>query len=273
MGDREAILGYYNQGREQGRLLEGNGKLELLRTQEIVMRYLPKPPATVMDVGGGAGIYALWLAKLGYSVHLLDFTPLHVEQALAASAEQPDHPLASARTGDARQLDFADNSADAVLLFGPLYHLIERADRVKAIQEAYRVVRPGGYVFAAVISRFASLLDGAMKGFLNDPYFAELVGQDIIDGQHRNPKGLPGYFSTAYFHHPDELESEFTDAGLAFEARIAVEGPGSFMPGFDDYWEDEIRREQFLGYLRSIESDAAMLGCTGHLIGVGRKGS
>lgn len=272
MGDREAILGYYNQGREQGRLLQGNGRLELARTQEILGRYLPKPPATILDVGGGAGIYALWLAKLGYEVHLIDYTPLHVEQALAASAEQPEHPLASARTGDARQLEWADNSADAVLMLGPLYHLTERDDRVKAIREAYRVVKPGGYAFGAVISRFASLLDGAMRGFLNDPYFAELVEQDLMDGQHRNPRGLPGYFSTAYFHHPDEVAGEFTEAGLQFEALIAVEGPGSFMPDFDVYWEDETRREQFLGYLRKIEREPTIMGCTGHIIGVGRKG-
>jgi ubiquinone/menaquinone biosynthesis C-methylase UbiE len=262
---------YYNRGREQERLMNANGKLEFVRTQEILLRYLPKPPATILDVGGGAGIYALWLAREGYTVHLIDLMPLHIEQAAAASTNQPDFPLASMRVGDARQIEFPDQSADAVLLLGPLYHLTERIDRVKALAEAYRAVKPGGVVCAAVISRFASFMDGAMRGFLADPYFAELVEQDLIDGQHRNPKEQPGYFATAYFHHPDEIEAEFTDAGLTFEARIAVEGPGSFVVNFDTFWSDETRRETLLRCIRSVESEPTMLGCTGHIIGVGRK--
>src|SRR5690242_14553694 len=98
----QSISIYYNRGREQERLMNANGKLELLRTQEILLRYLPKPPATILDVGGGAGVYALWLAREGYTVHLIDLMPLHVEQATAASAKQPEAPLASVRLGDAR---------------------------------------------------------------------------------------------------------------------------------------------------------------------------
>ena len=135
---------YYNRGREQARLTNANGKLELARTQEIILRYLPTPPATIMDIGGGAGVYALWLAQMGYAVHLLDMMPLHIEQAVQASAAQPDYPLASARVGDALQVDFADASADAVLLLGPLYHLPERDQRIQALREAYRILKPSG---------------------------------------------------------------------------------------------------------------------------------
>ena len=77
----------------------------------------------------------------------------------------------SATLGDARKLAFPDRSADAVLLLGPLYHLTERADRLAALREARRVLRPGGVVFAAAISRFASLLDGLARDLLDDPDF------------------------------------------------------------------------------------------------------
>src|SRR5262245_42186742 len=132
----DAFYWYYNQGREQNRLLSHSGQLEFARTQELIGRYLPKPPATIYDIGGGAGIYALPLARAGYSVHLVDAMPLHIEQAGEGAKSQPDYPLAGATVGDARHLDFPDASADAVLFLGPLYHLTEAADRVTALREA-----------------------------------------------------------------------------------------------------------------------------------------
>ncbi len=267
----EDVAAYYNQGREQERLTRDSGKLELVRTQEIIQRYLSPPPAAVLDIGGGAGVYALWLARLGYTVHLVDLMALHIEQALQASARQPDHPLASARIGNALQLDFPDGSADVVLLLGPLYHLTERGDRVQALREACRILKPSGLLFAATISRFASLLDGLMRGFLTDARFAELTAQDLTDGQHRNPGQQPGYFTTAYFHYPTEIQAEAADAGFQVEATLAVEGPAGFMPNFDQFWDDQTLRQRLLRLLRIIESDPAIISATGHLLTIGRK--
>lgn len=262
---------YYNRGREQERLTQGSGKLELARTQEIILRYLPKPPATVLDIGGGAGVYALWLAQMGYTVHLVDLMPLHIEQAMQAAAARPDFPLASAQVGNALELNFPDACTDAVLLLGPLYHLTERSERVQALRETYRVLKPSGLVFTATISRFASFMDGLMRGYLADLRFAELAGQDLVDGQHRNPTGQSGYFTTAYFHYPTEIQQEVTDAGLRHETTVAVEGPAGFMPDFDRFWDDETLRQRLLQFLRTIETDPAIIGATGHLLTVGRK--
>jgi ubiquinone/menaquinone biosynthesis C-methylase UbiE len=79
-------------------------------------------------------------------------------------------------------LDRSEQSADVVLLLGPLYHLIEAADRRKALQEAYRVLVPGGLLFAAAISRFASALDGLAQDLFADPVFDQIVQRDIADG-------------------------------------------------------------------------------------------
>ena len=160
------------------------------------------------------------------TVHLIDPTPKHVAQARAASAAQPAHPLAGAEIGDARALQWADASVDAVLLLGPLYHLPEREERVQAWREARRVVRDGGFVVAAAISRFASTLDGLFSGFLDDPVFVRIAHEDVRSGQHRNPDQHPGYFTTAYFHHPEELKCEIAYAGLHHEATLPVEGVG-----------------------------------------------
>ena len=225
----------------------GAGRLEYLQTNELLARYLPPAPASVLDVGGGAGAYALPLAREGYSVHLIDAVPLHIDQAREASASQQDSPLAGAQVGDARRLAWDDKSADAVLLLGPLYHLTSRDDRLRALREAYRVVRTGGVVAAAAISRFASTYDGLLRGFLEDPGFQGIVERDVREGQHRNPTGRAGWFTTAYFHLPEELRDEATEAGLSVEALVGIEGPTWILPNLDSWLEDDRRRSTLLG--------------------------
>ena len=131
--DTDAIAEFYARGFERERLAAGQGALELARTQVLLERYLPAPPAVVADVGGGPGRYAVWLAERGYRVHLVDPIPLHIEQARAACDARPNSTFVSAEVGDARAVPLPDASADAVLLLGPLYHLPERDDRLKAL--------------------------------------------------------------------------------------------------------------------------------------------
>jgi ubiquinone/menaquinone biosynthesis C-methylase UbiE len=245
--------------------------LEFARTCEVISRYLPRLPADILDVGGGPGVYACWLARQGYRVHLVDAMPLHVEQARQASQRQPNHPLAGAAVGDARRLDRPDESADAVLLMGPLYHLTERADRVTAWGEARRVLRPGGAVLAAAISRFASTLDGLRMAAFDDPAFAAIAERDLRDGQHRNPTDDPRYFTTAYFHHPDELAAEAREAGLRHEVTLGVEGPGWLLQDFDAWWSNVARRDRLMSLAQAVESEPSLLGVSAHLLAVSWK--
>ena len=262
----EAIAAHYASGYEAGRLRQGAGQLDRERSREILARFLPPAPATVVDVGGGPGGHACWLAARGYQVHLIDITPLHVELARQASARQPETPLASAEVGDARSLTWPDGTADAVVLFGPLYHLTDRADRLRALREAHRVLRPGGALLAAAISRFASALDGLSRGFLKDPQFADIVRRDLADGQHRNPTGRPEYFMDTFFHHPDELRDEAVEAGFASAAVYAVEGPGWLLSDFDAWWENGEYRDRLLQIARVLEREPALLGVSAHLV-------
>lgn len=264
-----AIRAYYERGDERDRLFAGGERLELVRTRELVRRYLPPPPAAVLDVGGGPGAYAAWLAEAGYRVHLIDPIPLHVEQAVEAAAAQPAHPFTAA-LGDARRLDAADASHDSVLLLGPLYHLTERTDRLAALAEARRVLRPGGLVLAVGISRFASLLDGMRQGVLADPLAAGIVARDLIDGQHRNPAPdrFPVWFTTAFFHHPSELAAEVEESGFALQALLGIEGPGGYVgPG----WHEPSQRDGILAAARAVEQEPSLLGLSAHLLAVGRK--
>ncbi|HET8524698.1 MAG TPA: methyltransferase domain-containing protein [Thermomicrobiales bacterium] len=263
----DEAIAYYDAGRERERLLAGASRIEFARTQDILRRVLPSPPARMLDIGGGPGGYAAWLACEGYDVQLLDAVALHVEQAADAASRQPEHPFA-AMQGDARVLPMENQSADAALLLGPLYHLTERADRLQALREARRVLRPGGVVAVAAISRFTSLLDGLWNGFLDDPAFAPIVERDLRDGQHRNPTNQPGYFTTAYFHHPDELADEISAAGLELESVRAVEGPAWLLPNLDHWWEDDTRRERLLTYLAAVEREPSLVGVSAHMLAI-----
>ncbi len=263
---------HYASGYEAQRLLGGSSQIEFARTQELVMRYLPEPLAVVFDVGGGPGVYACWLAKLGYEVHLIDANPLHVELAHQASQAQPEAPVASIEVGDARDLKRADESVDVVLMFGPLYHLTERVDRLMALREAFRVLRSGGLLLAAGISRFTSALDGMRQGFFDDPVFRHIVEQDLIDGQHRNPTNNPEYFTTAYFHHPEELRAEVEESGFQYERTLPVEGPLWLANYVVENFSDLKRREQLLKLARLLEGEPSLLGASAHLMVVARKG-
>jgi len=266
----EKILDHYASGYEATRLTIGGGQLERERTRELLSRFLPPAPATILDIGGGPGDHACWLARQRYQVHLMDIVPLHVEMARAASRQQPDAPLASVQVGDARSLPWDDATADVVCLLGPLYHLTDRDDRMSALNEAHRVLKPGGVLFAVGVSRFASTMDGLRAGFLKDAAFADIVDRDLKDGQHRNSTSNPNYFTDTFFHHPDELRSEVTEAGFALSGLYGIEGPGWVAANFDDWWNNPDYRERLLKIARVLETEPSLLGMSAHLMAVAR---
>jgi ubiquinone/menaquinone biosynthesis C-methylase UbiE len=265
------IVRYYSEADESSRLGTGCFQLEQARSRELILRHLPPAPARILDLGGGAGPYACWLAARGYEVHLIDAVPKHVEQAKAASALQPQHPLASATLGDARHLPHADESADAVLMLGPLYHLVEREDRLACLREARRVLRPGGLVWGAGISRFASLFDSLAHGFFDDPEFAPILARDLAEGQHRNTTENLTFFTDAFFHRPGELSREFLAAGFQVVAVVAIEGPGWLARDFDRLWQDPVQRERLMESARKVEREPSVLGVSAHIMAIGRK--
>jgi ubiquinone/menaquinone biosynthesis C-methylase UbiE len=259
---------HYKQIREVDRLSVGPGQLEFARTKEIISRHVGFA-CRILDVGGGPGVYATWLLEQGCDVDLVDPVPKHIEQATQAFAPLPSH--GTAQLGDARNLAFPDDTYDAVLLLGPLYHLTDRHDRISALKEAQRVVRPGGFVFVAAISRFASLLDGFSRELVRDPEFVEIMKRDLQDGQHRNPSANPEYFTTAFLHTPEELESEVEAAGLELETLIGVEGPFWSLGNFDALWNDPASQALMLETLRRIEAEPSLIGASAHWLAVARR--
>jgi ubiquinone/menaquinone biosynthesis C-methylase UbiE len=256
------MLDYYRRFDESQRL-RGADDVEYVRTQDIFARYLPPAQAVILDVGGATGAYALPLAAHGYEVHLIDPVAHHVEEAARRSATAP-RPLASCAVGDARALPFPGGFADGVVMLGPLYHLTSRTDRRRALDEARRVLRDGGRLFGAAISRFASLLDGLQRDLIADPAFVEIVKRDLRDGRHTTT-GDPRYFTDSYFHLPDELRTEVLEAGFTVDALVGIEGPiwdSARIPG----WKDPERRALILELLRRVEQEPALLGASAHIM-------
>jgi SAM-dependent methyltransferase len=266
MSDDDAIVRHYQSAREEDRLSLQGGQLELVRTREVLTRHLPAPPALLLDVGDGTGVHAAWLAKEGYGVHVVDLTPRHVGKVLTDLG-----PLGvTAEVGDARHLGAEDHSYDVVLLLGPLYHLTERSDRLAALHEAVRVIRPAGVVAVAAISRFASLFDGLAREFLFDPDFRPIVDSDLAIGQHRNPNEREHWFTTAYLHDPRQLRHEIEEAGLEVLDLVGIEGLAGWLGNLADRRETPEGRETILYAARAVESEESLLGMSGHLRAVAR---
>jgi ubiquinone/menaquinone biosynthesis C-methylase UbiE len=264
------VLAYYDRFPEESRLSSGPSRLELERTKEVLSRVLPKPPSRVIDVGGAAGIYSFWLSERGHEAHLVDASPRLVEEARKRQAAS-SRPIASLTVGDARRLSQESGSAAGVLFLGPLYHLTSADDRLLALREAFRVLAASGVVVAAAISRYASALDGLARKLTADARFVKIRDRDLTDGQHRNDTEDLNYFTTAYFHRPDDLLQELESAGFRDVQVLGVEGPGWLLSDFDARWENEALRKDLLDVARRLECEASIVGASAHLLGVGRK--
>jgi SAM-dependent methyltransferase len=251
---------YYEQGKERDRLIAPKGALESERTKEILQRRMPPAPAVVADIGGGPGHYALWLTDLGYTVHHRDLMDLHVDQ-LQASA----NPSVHSAVGDARHLDLPDSSVDAVLLLGPLYHLPERQDRLQTLREARRIVRVGGPIFIAVISRWAPRLDGALSERLyeDNPNFLSLL--PAVERTGELPPIAPNGF-LGYTHRPQDVAEEVAEAGLSLDDLVGVEGLPLAGTDMQSRIADQTAWSALLDSARAIERVPELLGLSPHLV-------
>ena len=262
------ILDFYQKYDEDGRM--SRRPLEFARCKEIITRYLSKDKMTILDIGGGTGAFSFWLSEQGHAVSLLDFVPEHIE-TVHRHEEEKGLRLEASVIGDACCLPFGDNCFDLILLMGPLYHLTQRQDRLKALREAYRVTSPGGTIICETISRFSSLIDGFFLDFIKDPEFAPIMKEDLISGLHRDTSSGRNYFTDAYFHHPDDVPGEIAAAGFRFEKLIAVTSFGSMIPDIETKMKKLDFSKLLLETIKDVECEKSLMGISSHFIGIGKK--
>jgi ubiquinone/menaquinone biosynthesis C-methylase UbiE len=241
-------------------------RVEFAVTLRAFDEYLPPAPARLLDIGGGPGRYAIELTRRGYDVTLADISEVELslatEKAAAAGVK-----LSAVTKADARDLrQFEDGAFDAVLLMGPLYHLIEETDRRRAIAEAVRVARAGGMVMATNITRYAAIRFWAKRDPMQVVDHRAVYEQQVATGKTPNAVG----FTDMYLMRPGELAALFEGKSVAHIVTIACEGVVSMirekLNELDgepwDYWVD-------LNY--GLGKDPDTHGLAEHLLYVGRK--
>lgn len=273
MENIDEVFKFYNSGAEEGRLERGLGKVELYRTKEIIKKYINSTNNVIYDIGGGIGVYSSWLAGMKNEVHLLELAPWAVEYAKKNQCKGKEF---ISEVCDARNINREDESADIVLLMGPLYHLQNRDDRIKVLNEAKRVLKKGGLLFSTGISKFSSTTwalstYGKDNNFLDEDIYMKMIEDELLTGIHNRPKEYPYFIAQSYFHTPVELKEEIESTGLKTINKYAIEGTIWITPDLDEKWEDKKSRERLLKVLRYTENEDSIMGMSPHFMIVSKK--
>ena len=261
MEENEKVIDFYEKADEDGRL--GWQTKDFTRSKSIISRYLFASSMEIADVGGGTGPYSFWLAEKGHKVHLLDLTQKHIDIAMQ-KGKTGNIALSSYICGDARDLPYENESMDLVLVMGALYHLQAPESRHKCLTEAFRVLKCGGYVICTVISRYTPLIS-TIKWNIFHHYDIDILEKIIKTGM------ADGFsFPHSYFHTPNEIITELSNAGFRNVNTIAVEGISN---AFGDYNlpTDEEEAARLLKCIEITESIPELLGISRNIIAVGKK--
>ena len=285
MTDFEKIKNYYKHFDEKNRLQSDNsGKLEFLMTMSVLEKYLPavgakKPECaiadgaefSILDLGGGAGVYAFPLAERGYKVTLADLSETLLAQAKNKKEEDNVPNLISCDQINATDLSYYnDNSFDVVLLFGPLYHLLENSERSACIKEIHRVLKPGGKVFAS----FIPYLSGSIALLSRFYWRPEQVDINTLcevfkSGQFKNLSDSG--FQEGYYPTSEEIENLFDANGFEKIVLRSIRGFGYEKEDMIYKFENTPDFDKIIGLINDTAADKSIVEMCGHAIYVGRK--
>jgi ubiquinone/menaquinone biosynthesis C-methylase UbiE len=264
----ESVAWHYDNVPEVGRFREPAGQLEFERSKQIISRYLQTTPMKIVDIGAGVGSYSFWLAQMGHSVTAIEPSEKQL-QIMVERNNQESRKLVRISNGYASKIELPDATFDIGLCMGPMYHLCTSQERSDALKEIKRVLKPEGLLVCAYISRFASLMDGYFRDFVEDSNFVGLVKVDLQTGVH-DPGENMKYFTKAYLHSVKEIEPELSAAGFEMEHLFAVESFFWCLPSLGRYLQDPDLRAQLEGFVCTIEEDETLMGSSAHLLSISR---
>lgn len=270
----DEVQAYYDSfgEREWERLTNpADGRLEFVITTRVISDYLPAN-SCVLDIGGGPGRYAIWLAERGHRVTLADLSPKLLEIARARIEESGAGELVEEIVeADACDLSrWPYESFDAALSLGPFYHLPNPAERDRAASELVRVLRPGGVAFIALMPRHAFLRRTLVlpneRHHLTQPNFIErLIERGVFIND------APGRFNEGYGARPEEVAPFFERHGFVAQKLLSAEG---VIPDLQETMaeiadSDPVAYEAALKIILDTASDPCILGMANHLLYVG----
>lgn len=255
---------FYNKASEETRLEKGMGLFEFERIKSLIEKYLSTSSSKIIDVGGGTGKYAEWLAKKGHEVHLVEPIAKHLQ--LAENRAKKLKNKFSVHLGESRKLDFPNNYGDLILLHGPLYHLQRKEDRESTIIEARRVLKNGGIILGFAINYTASTLVGLLNGLIHKRSFFEMCKNELTSGIHNPPDDFPWLLAEAYYHKPEQLKEEFIQQDLTYLNTYAVEGMAWLDKDFFANMLNHKKRKTLIELLQVTENDSYILPFSPHMM-------
>jgi S-adenosylmethionine-dependent methyltransferase len=255
-------------------VMKEHGRLERHPVErDVTMRYLDKylpPEGKILDVGAGSGAYSIPLAKRGYTVTATDFSPALVQECRKWVRNEKLKDRVTCLVADARDLSEVPNDFDAVLLMGPLYHLVIEEDRKTAVKEAFNKLKPGGIIFSSFISRYGIWGDLMYKfpAHIEPKYGLQAI---LTSGQQGMAIKEWGGNFRAYYTTVSEITPLHEQLGFKTIALAGVEPAGiTADEAYKKLTEDQ--RKGWLDLLFGISSEPSMVGASGHMLYVGKKG-
>ncbi len=255
---------FYNKASEETRLNKGMGVFEFERIKSLIEKYIPSSSSRIIDVGGGTGKYAEWLAKKGHQVHLVEPVSKHVK--IAQSSANKLKNKFSVYLGESRNLEFPNGFADLIILHGPLYHLQKEEDRALCIREAKRVLKNDGIILGFAINYSASTLVGLLNGLIHKKTFFEMCKEELTTGIHNPPNDYPWLLAEAYYHKPEELRDEFVRQELSYINTYAVEGMAWLDKDYFANMLNDTKKNTLIELIRITENDSYLLPFSPHMM-------
>jgi len=259
---------YNNDPQEEHRRLEEH-QLEFDLTWRFLEAYLP-PKGKILEIGAGTGRYTLGLVQRGYTVTAVDISEENLKLSKSSLTHAGFAEKAHFVLGDARYLiGVPEKEFDAVLMMGPLYHLVEESDRQMAVREAHARLRPGGVIFSAFISRLGIWGD-LLKNVPELIEEQEEVRSVLSRG--RDPESWPRGGFRAYFATVAEIAPLHESSG--FET-LKVVGVEPCISADDESYNNLTGewRKLFLDLFYEISDEPSIIGASRHLLYIGRKKS
>ncbi len=256
----QMITSIYTEGDEDTRLTRSrHGQMEYLTTMHYIHRMIPTG-ARVLEIGAGTGRYSIALAKAGYQVTAVELVEYNLD-TLRKNADGLENLTAC--QGDALDLSrFDDGSFDAVLLFGPMYHLYDAQDVHRALDEAVRVTRPGGVLMTAFLSVYA---------IMHDCY----LNKDFPDGLEENftCSFAVRHFQEQMFTGYDiaEFEALFAGKPVIYLTTVAADGVLELAETSPDFSLPDEAFEHYVRYHLAFCEKRELLGASSHLLHICRR--